>query len=80
MKCRMKCAIKACRCLCATSNLGHTCLLNDRVRYGDLLHPCGHRFSCSNQIRGSPWPRPAVRSVRPCAIARPRGPGAPRGP
>ena len=24
MKCRMKCAIKACRCLCATSNLGHT--------------------------------------------------------
>jgi hypothetical protein len=37
---------------------------NDQVRHGDLIHPCGHRFSCSEQLRGSPLPRPACWTVR----------------
>jgi hypothetical protein len=32
---------------------------SDEVRHGDLIHPCGHRFSCSEQLHGSPLPRPA---------------------
>jgi hypothetical protein len=32
---------------------------NDQVRHGDLVQPWGHRFSCSEQLRGSPLPQPA---------------------